>query len=87
MIRTSTHSLTVAFFLLQVKLDYQRHLQQQMGYTRAAKKLEEEQTQREITIGREEKLLYKRRVQNALARPDPDKTHPKRFLLTGQQLF
>ncbi|XP_064390856.1 cilia- and flagella-associated protein 53-like [Halichondria panicea] len=70
-----------------VKLDYQRHLQQQMGYTRAVKKLEEEQTQREITIGREEELLYKRRVQNALARPDPDKTHPKRFLLTGQQLF
>ncbi len=68
-------------------MEYQSHLQQQMGYTQAVKKLEVEQTLREIAIGREEELLYKRRVQNALAKPDPDKIHPKRFLLTGQQLL
>ncbi len=85
-------SLLVILFhcvlFVQACLEYQKHLEQQLQYTQAVKRLEEEEIQRELAIGKQEEALYKQRVQNALANPNQDKLHPKRSLLvvTGKQM-
>lgn len=57
-----------------------------MDYLKTMKQLEEEQTHREIAMCKEAETVYQKRVQAALARPNPDKIHPKRLLLSGKQL-
>ena len=59
---------------------------QQVNYLQTTRQLEKEQIQREIAMCKEAEKVYKQRVQDALARPNPDKVHPKRLLVTGQQI-
>ena len=77
---------TAFVFSLQANLAYQDHLLQQVDYLQTTRQLEKEQIRREIAMCKEAEKVYKQRVQDALARPNPDKIHPKRLLVTGQQI-
>lgn len=72
---------------LQDNATYQSDLLQQMEFQKTLREFEAEQTKRELELHKEAEALHQARVSEALARPHPDKSHPKRLLLAGQGLL
>ena len=75
------------FEYVQDNVAYQSDLRQQMEFQRRLKETEAKHTRRELELQNEAEALHQMRVQEALARPHPDKVHPKRMLIAGQGLL
>ena len=50
----------------------------QIQFQKAVRDIEKEQEQWMLELNKQEELLYKQRVQEALLRPSPDKVHPRK---------
>ena len=70
--------------IFQDNATYQSDLLQQMEFQKTLREFEAQQTRRELELQKEAETLHQARVSEALARPHPDKIHPKRLLLAGQ---
>ena len=75
------------YLFFQDATTYQRDLLQQMEFQTTLREFEAQQTRRELELQKEAETLHQARVSEALARPHPDKIHPKRLLLSGQGLL
>lgn len=73
--------------IIQDNASYQSDLLQQIEFQKHLKEFEAGEEQRELQLQKEAETLYQMRVQEALARPHPDKIHPKRLLVAGQGLL
>ena len=58
-----------------------------MEFQKYLKDFDAKQTKRELELQNEAETLYQMRVHEALARPHPDKIHPKRLLVAGEGLL
>ena len=79
-------SITEKSFILKDNVTYRSDLLQQMEFQKCLKEFESAQTQRDLELRRDAETLHQRRVSEALARPHPDKVHPKRLRIAGQGL-
>ena len=81
------HIVKIRLFFFQDAATYQSDLLKQMEFQKTLREFEAQQTRRELELQKEAETLHQARVSEALARPHPDKIHPKRLLISGQGLL
>lgn len=80
-------ALTLFVTPAQANKSYQKDLLQQIDYLEESKQFEKLQVRDELAMCKEAESVHRRRVQEALNNPSPDKVHPTRIVLSGKSLL